>query len=161
GMLCCFGADTVKPRTHALNVAAPQPEDEWTRRTAALLKSTGVRDGYCVAWGVGSGRLVEELVGQANLRIIGVGAGGRKGQAVRERWVAQQVSGERVAVQEGKPQSFPLPPYLASLMVCENPTVAGIHLEPAFVGKAFQTLRPYGGVAAFPIYGPAHPEKLT
>jgi outer membrane protein assembly factor BamB len=161
GMLCCFGADVVKPRVHALQVAPPQPEDEWTRRTAALLKSTVVRDGYCVAWGVGSGRLVEELVRQTNLHLIVVEPDARKVQAFRERLVANHVYGERVAVHEGHPQSFPLPPYLASLMVCENPTVAGIHLEPSFVAKAFQALRPYGGVACFPIYGPVHPEKLT
>jgi len=59
----------------------------------------------------------------------------------------------------GDPLSFPLPPYMASLIVSENWPDLGFSTGQKFVEAVFRLLRPYSGRAylAFP---PAEPSRL-
>jgi outer membrane protein assembly factor BamB len=151
GRIYCFGGRKVEPVTHRQPEAPAAPADRWAAKVRAVLEATGVRDGYCVAWGAGSGRLVAELARQSNLYLVVVERSARKVSELREKLVAAGLYGERVAVHQGEPQTFPLPPYLASLMVAEDLHAAGVEPDVAFVRKAFHALRPYGGVACLPL----------
>ncbi|MCC6420310.1 MAG: PQQ-binding-like beta-propeller repeat protein [Gemmataceae bacterium] len=151
GRLYCFGADHVKPATHHHVVAAPAAADEWTARAHAILEQTGVREGYAVVWGAGTGRLAAELARQSQLRLIVVERDARQVADLRARLAAAGLYGERVAVLAGDPLTFPLPPYLASLLVSEDLAAAGVEPTAAFAKKAFHALRPYGGVACLPV----------
>ncbi len=147
GRIYCFGADKVEPVTHRRAPVPVGPAGEWAARTKAILDTTGVRDGYCVAWGAGSGGLVTELVRQSNLHVLVVELDPRKVDDLRARLVAADLYGTRASVHAGDPLTFPLPAYLASLMVSEGTHAAGIEPNAAFLKKAFRALRPYGGVA--------------
>jgi outer membrane protein assembly factor BamB len=151
GRIYAFGAQPAEPVTHQLPEPPGAPADAWAARARALLEASGVRDGYAVAWGVGSGRLVVELTRQSRLHLIVVERDPRKVSELRDRLTAAGLYGHRVAVHEGDPLTFPLPPYLASLMVAEDLHSAGIEPTAAFVRKAFHALRPYGGVACLPL----------
>src|SRR5262249_16477648 len=105
----------------------------------------------CIAWGIGSGRLIWELARRSNLHILAVDHDARKVEALRDRRVAEDLP--RVFPFHGDPATFAFPPYLASLMVAED--LDGIDLRSQFLPRAFQALRPYGGVACF-----LAPEKL-
>jgi outer membrane protein assembly factor BamB len=146
-VILCFGADPTEPREHALPAPTARPEDAWSRRAASLLKTTGVREGYCVAWGVGSGRLVLELVRQSDLHVVVVEPDAEKVQAFRQQLADLSLYGERVVVYPGEPMSFPLPPYLASLMVGES-LPGDSKLDVAFVTRAFESLRPPARISA-------------
>ena len=62
GMLYCFGETPALSRNHpARPIDAAPPADTWTTRAREILEQAGVRNGYCLALGLGSGRLVEEL----------------------------------------------------------------------------------------------------
>ncbi len=145
GRLYCFGPDRAEAKTHRLKTPMPTPADDWTTRAKTILDTTKVRDSYCVAWGVGSGRLVSEVIRQSRLHVIVVERDLEKVQRFRERLIAEGLYGERVAVHHGDPATFALPPYLASLMIAEE-----VEGGREFVGKAFEVLRPYGGVACLP-----------
>jgi outer membrane protein assembly factor BamB len=145
GRIYCFGAQRVGPFTHGQPKAPAEPADSWAAKARAVLDATGVRDGYCVAWGVGSGRLITEMLRQSSLHVIAVERDSRKVSEFREKMIAAGLYGERVAVHQGEPLTFALPPYLASLMVAEDLQAAGIEPGVAFVRKAFAALRPYGG----------------
>ncbi|HXG11654.1 MAG TPA: PQQ-binding-like beta-propeller repeat protein, partial [Gemmataceae bacterium] len=125
--------------------------DAWTLRAQAILQATGVREGYAIVWGIGSGRLLTELARQSDLRLIVIDPDEKKVDALRRQLAAMGLYGERVAVHAGDPLTFPLPPYLASLMVTENLAAAGIEANADFLKKAFHSLRPYGGVACLAI----------
>ena len=130
----------------ARRLLPPSLVDNWTERAKAILESTHVRDGYCVAWGAGTGRLVTELAAQSNLHIIVVEPDAKKVQALRQQLVVARLYGARIAVHAGNPATFSLPPYFASLMVSED--LSAIKLNAKFLANAYQSLRPFGGVLA-------------
>ncbi len=145
GRIYCFGPEQAEPKRHAWNPTPPEPADQWTAEAKAILETTGVREGYCVVFGVGASRLITELVRQSDLRIIAVESDLKKAATVRDQLIAAGLYGERVAVHHGDPRTFPLPPYLASLVVVPDLGAEGqFNLD---LQKAFQVLRPYGGVA--------------
>ncbi len=151
GRLYCFGADDSEPKTYRRLTAEPSDADEWTEKAESVLTTTGVREGYCVAWGVGSGRLIHEIVRQSRLRVIVVEPDEQKAADFRKAMADAGLYGERVALCTTSPDAVDLPPYLASLMVSEDPDAAGIDWQAGFVKKAFASLRPYGGVACLAV----------
>ncbi|MBY0523921.1 MAG: PQQ-binding-like beta-propeller repeat protein [Gemmataceae bacterium] len=156
GRIYCFGPERVEnPKTFNLKPPPSPVVDAWTKQAKTILDGTKVRDGYCISWGVGSGRLITELLRQSNLSIVAVDPDEEKVLAVRKHLIAAGFYGDRVAVHTGDPMTFPLPQYLASVMVSEDLGKAGIEPGPAFVKKAFASLRPYGGVAWLPVPGDA------
>jgi outer membrane protein assembly factor BamB len=147
GRLYCFGAEDAEPKTYARPAAEPPPADEWTEKAGSILSTTGAHDGWCVAWGVGSGRLIHEIVRQSRLRVIAVEPDEQKVSDFRKAMAEAGLYGERVAVLRDNPDTVDLPPYLATLMLSEDPDAAGIAWQGRFLRKAFASLRPYGGAA--------------
>jgi len=154
GRLYCFGADEIQPRSYPLPPKATfHPRDEQTARAERILDQAGVRDGYCLALGVGSGRLIAELATQSRLHIIAIDPDPAKVQALRAEAIAAGLYGDRVAAFFGDPETVLLPPYLASLIVAEDLEGGDVRLSDRLLRMAFASLRPYGGVACLPITG--------
>jgi len=152
GGIYCFGPQATEPAIYTTKRRkSAQPRDEWTRRARYIIGKTGVTEGYCLVWGVGNARLVEELARQSDLHIIVVDPNRDKIEALRTSLDAAGLYGERVAAHVGDPLSFPFPPYLASLIVSEDLAAARFDAGQTFVEKIFYPLRPYGGVACLPV----------
>jgi outer membrane protein assembly factor BamB len=149
GRIYCFGPASAEAKHYPLTPAALPAADAWTGKAEAVLAATGVRDGYCVAWGAGSGGLVTELTRRSNLRVIVVDPDEVRVNEFRKAMMAAGLYGERVVVHHGHPATYPLPPYLVSLMVSEDPEAAGLTIESGLLRKLFSELRPQGGVACF------------
>ena len=158
GAIYCFGADKRDaPRTHAPPAPSPRPDrDEWSARATSITGRTGVREGYCLVLGVGSGRLAEELVRQTKLRVIAVDEDAKKIDSLRSRWDAAGLYGSRLSAFAGDPLDSGLPPYLANLIVSEDIRSAGLASGAKFAEKVFFSLRPYGGVACLPARAKDH-----
>jgi outer membrane protein assembly factor BamB len=151
GHIYCFGGDKTKAVVHA------GPKDETPKilgptktRVEQILTAAKTRAGYAVAWGVGDGQLVEGLVHLSDLHVIVVEPNAGKVQAFRERWTLAGIYGTRIAIVPGDPQQVQLPPYLANVMVCENPDLGDI----GFFARAYQSLRPFGGTLCLIDSGP-------
>lgn len=152
GHIYCFGPQATEPTTYvAESMKPPAVSDEWTRQARYITRRIGVTEGYCLVWGVGTGRLAAELARQSDLHIIVVDPDGGKIEALRTRLDAAGLYGARIAAHVGDPLSFQFPPYLASLIVSEDLRAAGFDTGKTFVEKIFDPLRPYGGVACLPI----------
>ncbi len=148
GHVHCFGPGKVEKKVHEVAASPTPPDpDAGTEIARAAVDATKVRGGYCVVWGVGAGRLVPELVRLTDLRVIVVEPDVAKVEAARRALQEAGLYGDRVSVHHGDPLTFKLPPYLASLMVSEDPVRAGVPTDAAGLRKVFETLRPYGGVA--------------
>ncbi|MHB1037486.1 MAG: outer membrane protein assembly factor BamB family protein [Pirellulales bacterium] len=142
--ILAFAAGAPGPITrHAVNQVAPPAADQWTERAGQVLTATGVREGYALVLGIDSGRLVEELVRQSSLHVIAVDPDAGKVAALRQRLDAAGLYGTRASVLVGDPVTYPLPPYLANLVVSEKPD----GWQPPMFKAAFRILRPYGGTA--------------
>lgn len=150
GRIYCYGAEETVPRYHPWALLPPTNKDFATeRKAAAILKSAPSREGYAVMWGIGDGKLLRELVRQSTLHFVVVEPREDKIVKWRARFTQRDVYGTRVCIIPGKPLSVMLPPYLASLMVCEDLGVLDGQSVDEFLSRSFQSLRPFGGTAFF------------
>ncbi len=152
GRIYCFGRQTTQPTTYAAQDGKPAAaRDEWTRKAREIIRQTGVKEGYCLVWGVGTGRLAEELARWSGLHVVVIDPDADKIAGLRTRLDAAGLYGARIAAHAGDPLAFQFPPYIASLIVSEDLSAAGIDAGQTFAQKIFYPLRPYGGVACLPI----------
>jgi len=160
GSIVCFSGDStdgLDKRTLGLRIAPP--EDRWTKATAQFVEASGAKEGFAVVVGAGSGRLIDELVDQTDLRVLVVEGDAKKVHQLRTRLVDEQLYGYRVAVIASDPLSTRMPPYLANLVVGET-LPAAAHEQPAeFTKWVFEMLRPYGGTACMALDDAQH-ERL-
>lgn len=155
GRIYCFGGRATKVVAHPQATPDGEGRDAyWVDRARHILETTGVREGYCLALGVGTGRLVEELARQSNLRVIGLDPDAAKIERLRARLDAAGLYGMRIALLDGDILSLPIAPYLASLIVSEDPAASGLG-DDAFAERLFGLLRPYGGVTCLRLAGEA------
>ena len=154
GNILCYGAEEspVKHYPQAQKVA-PR-EDKWMKEAKAILDHTGVREGYCLALGLGTGGLAEALAHESDLRIVVFESDAGKASAARRELDAQGLYGPRIAIVVGDLRSQPLPPYVASLIVSEDPAATGLGVGAELTQKVFHSLRPFGGVACLALAGP-------
>ena len=120
-----------------------------------LLQATDVKDGYVVVLGIGTGRLAEEFVRQSKCDVMAVDADANKVAGIRQRFCARGLYGARVSIYVGDPAPYPFPPYLASLVVSEDPSAVCDSIDRSIIERVFRSLRPYGGTACVAI----SPEK--
>ncbi len=132
---------------HARPVAPSPPADAWTKTAADILQTTKIRDGYALVLGVGTGRLVEELVRQSDLDVIAIDRDAGKVHRLRQGLHRAGLYGTRASAHVGDPLSYPLPPYAASLVVSESWADLGASAGRKLVETVFHPLRPYGGTA--------------
>lgn len=155
GRVYCFGdgkGSATLARQHPLVTKPIAVNEVWSKKAASILKATHVNQGYCLAWGVGTGGLVRELARQSALRIVILESDVSKANEFRERLLSSGQS-ERVSVIVADSRQMSLPPYLASLIVAESlPPMADGDREK-FWQRTFAALRPYGGVACFSNHG--------
>lgn len=152
GQICCFGEPAaaraaVAPK-HEL---ASLPRNEASGAKAeSILETSGVRHGYCLAWGIGSGGLICELAQRSQLRFVVIEPDRQVATAFREKLRAAGVGGERITVLVADLISVSLPPYFASLAVMEVVPTA-VDARMSLVAKTFASLRPFGGAAFLPV----------
>ncbi len=152
GHIYCFGPHPTEPTIHTVeHRKSPPAFDEFTRKAKYIIKKTGATEGYCLVWGADNGRLVEELARQSDLQIIVVDPDKDRIEALRTSLDEAGLYGARIAAHVGDPLSFPFPPYLADLIVVESLHPAGSISGKTLVERLFRPLRPYGGVACFPV----------
>lgn len=157
GRIYCFGAKEGEPTTYEAP-APPEPAASeenaaanWKPHAERVLKATKVADGYAVMLGLGTGGLAEALLRASNVHLIVIDPDARRINAFRRRIQDAGLYGVRVSAHVGDPVTYPLPPYLASLIVSEDLDAAGMGRGAPFIKNLFRALRPYGGVACLQV----------
>ena len=150
GAIYCYGPDGAKAYGTVEQTvdSSPFPADELTSVCEAaaedIVQTTGVRRGYCLMLGCGTGRLAYELAKRTDLQICGVEPDPKKAQAARLRLDAAGVYGARVTIHDGDLSQVPMADYFANLVVSEETLLSG--RLPASAREAFRMLKPVGGV---------------
>jgi len=148
GSIQCFGAEKVTPKVFEATVKPIAPGDgAFKAKVAEILKKSGARIGYCAVLGVGSGRLIEQLLAQSELRLIVIEKDKAKGDALRSRLIDAGLYGPRAQVVVGDPFAFPFPRYFATLVVSEDWKGHAANPPKNFPAYLFRALRPFGGTA--------------
>ncbi|REJ67016.1 MAG: hypothetical protein DWQ31_12790 [Planctomycetota bacterium] len=155
GTLHCFGGDaaTAKDFPRA-EVRLPAANAKWQAKVTRLLQETDARGGFCLVWGIDDGSLVEELLRQSELRVVAIDPDAKRVAALRERLDDRGLYGYRAVALAGEPAEMRLPPYLANLLVSEDPSRLGDAEDEKLAAKIYHPLRPYGGAAVLALDAP-------
>jgi len=147
----CFGNSDAPVRTHPVTQRPRVPADAVPRLPVdKLLKHATGDTGYVVVLGLGAGQLVEALVAGSRLHVVVIDPDADKINALRRNMTDRGMYGTRVCAFVGDPFDYPLPPYMATLIVAEDPLAAGFARRRRNGTGLFNALRPYGGVACLP-----------
>ncbi|MCK4821926.1 methyltransferase domain-containing protein, partial [bacterium] len=151
GNIYCFGeGKKLRSKEVSLHISpSPYRKDKMTpiykSTSERILKETGIKRGYCLVLGCGTGRLAFELSKQSELKIIGIEKEEKKAASAKKRLDAAGLYGSRVVVEQWDLST--LPDYFADLIVSENMMTSGeIDASPE---EMFRVLKPYGGKAYF------------
>lgn len=157
GGLHCFGDTQTEPRSFSeehQELAAKQ--DRWTDKAAQILKQSKAENGYCLVPEAGSGRLIEEIVHQSNLKVITLESDETRVDELRAKFDSAGLYGSRVVVLHGNLSTCELPPYMAELITSEVPMEVGQLSSQAAWQLVYKSLRPYGGTACFALEDADH-----
>lgn len=164
GGLYCFGGSNVPATVYALtNAALSVTNDEWTGMVSNLLASTTNNEGCALVLGIGSGRVVEELLLQAtNLHVVTVDPDPAKVAQLRLKLDAAGLYGQRCSALVGDPTQCGLPANVGRVIASGDLGALGFPAldQPAigkiFAGRLYELLRPYGGALWLPTSGSEH-----
>ena len=147
GQIHCFGSESVEPRVHFRQTRPVAETMEWSDRVAGLIRHSQPLDSYCVALGIGTGGLIAELVRQSDMRVIVVDPDENRVRELRQLYDRLGLYGTRIVAHVGDPGRYGLPPYLATVLVSEEPHRFGLTRSADRLKKLYSHLRPYGGTA--------------
>jgi hypothetical protein len=152
GDLLCYGSTPPSaPKVHAVQPSTASSSAELSSNMA-LVKAAGIQDGFALVYGLADGDLIETLIRQTRLHIIGVDPDGTKIEKLRRRFDHGDY-GTRVALLTGNPKQVEIPPYLASLTTTETP---GRFKDADSILEVAKLLRPYGGTICLPTDDATH-----
>jgi len=133
----------------------PPKEPSWPDRETAppcaeaaahILSDTHVTKGYCVVYGLGSGRLAYELAKRSELTVIGFDEGVDRVSGLQKRFYEARAYGTRITFRHVPSlDRLPLTSCLANLIVSESLLSDGPPKGSA--AEVYRILRPGGGVA--------------
>ncbi len=145
GQIYAFGAERKKSVMHESLANKTAPNRVMQLRAKEILKAANVDSGYCLIYGLDSGKLAEALIKNSNLRIIAVDDDEKKVAKLRKRFDAAGLYGSRISIHLGDAMTFEAPPYLADLTISESGENLGVELNEQVLEKVFYSTRPYGG----------------
>ncbi|MFH1742701.1 MAG: PQQ-binding-like beta-propeller repeat protein [bacterium] len=148
GFIYCFGSDAVK-RPAVLQAKiddSPYGKNKvFAEAAEAILKRTGISEGYCLDLGCGDGSLAYELAKRTNLNIYAIDSDPKNVALARQRLDSAGLYGVRVTVHQGDPARTDYPDYFADLIVSGRSVTSG--KEAVSHEEMARIQRPYGGIA--------------
>ncbi|MEZ6070855.1 MAG: PQQ-binding-like beta-propeller repeat protein [Pirellulales bacterium] len=167
GRIYCFGADegtTDKAVKQLADAPVPLQASAAARQRAATILAAAddkkVDGGYALVWGAGSGDLVAALLTDTEMRLVIVEPSPHTANRLREQIAAAGISAERATVLIADPNRVELPPYFASLIICEDPAAVGLDMSAESVKRNFASLHPFGGTAVFALTPNGHDQAV-
>jgi outer membrane protein assembly factor BamB len=151
----CFGGGDAELKRHDL----PQTRTPTLARSdfaRAILADGNAAPGYAIVHGIGSGKLIAEIVSASELQIIAIDSDEAKVDRLRREMDVRGLYGTRVVAHLGDPASFYLPPYMAKVMFSDALQSMERGKIPQLARSAFDALRPYGGVASWQLTEDQH-----
>jgi len=126
----------------------PYPQDAqsalYAEAAEAVLKRSGVKDGYCLVVGSEEGRLAWEIAKRSTLKVYGLESDAGKVQASRERLSKTGLYGSRIVIDPLDLSVIPYASYFSNLIVSDHLLLTG--KMPGLPKDVARVLKPIGGV---------------
>ena len=129
----------------------------YAQTAKSIVKETGIRRGYCLILGAGTGQLAYELAKRTQLTIYGLERDGAHVRAGRDRLTSAGLYGGRVCLEQSSLKQLPFAPYNFNLVIDQSSFEGDPSPTPP--EEVFRVTRPSGGVAYFG--QPLKPELLA
>jgi outer membrane protein assembly factor BamB len=150
GRIYAFGTQhETEPVIHRYK-RIPLKRDSWSARASNILAATKMTEGFVLVLGIETGGLVKQLLRQSQLYVIAVDDDAKVVDRLRRQLDEAGLYGLRASVHVGDPLMYPLPPYMASLIVSEKATDLISKPSSETVKAMVHSLRPYGGTMCLP-----------
>lgn len=150
GCIYAFGADDKTEPVVYRSRPMPIGKGPWSRRADDILHATKATEGYALVLGLENGGLVRQLLKQSQLYVIAIDRDAKLVERLRRRLDRAGMYGSRVSVHVGDPLEYPLPPYMANLVVSEKADGLISRRDRKVVDALVHPLRPYGGTLCLP-----------
>ncbi|HGJ64093.1 TPA: hypothetical protein ENS27_01745 [bacterium] len=149
GNIYAFGSKKSEPKVYVYNAVNNPVSEIASKKAESILNATGIKDGYCLAYGLKDGQLLQALADKSELQIIGIDSDPDKVEQLRKIFDHSGIYGKRISIQVGNPLTFEAPPYIASLTIFEDAELASYINDESFIKKLYHNTRPYGGIVCF------------
>ena len=150
GCIYAFGAEhETEPVVHR-SKSTSLKMGPWSARASNILATTKITEGYALVLGLENGGLVKQLLRQSQLYVIAVDDDATVVERLRRQLDEAGLYGSRASVHVGDPLTYPLAPYMASLVVSEKATDLISSPSRDVVKALVHPLRPYGGTMCLP-----------
>jgi outer membrane protein assembly factor BamB len=157
GSVYCFGEEPLSADSQRETPPAlPTVDSTVAAAVNQVLQDTGIREGYCVDLGCGTGELTLELARRTNLRIYAVDRDAANVQNLRQTLDRAGLYGSRVTVHCCDPATVPYADYCADLVVSGRSLAEESNEE--LLAAANRLCRPHGGTLAI---GPAGTIRIS
>ncbi|NBR86485.1 MAG: hypothetical protein EBS84_13455 [Proteobacteria bacterium] len=144
GRVLAFGEAAEKAAVLRSEPRVPEPAEAAVTQAKQILTTTDAREGYALWFGVDDPELLEAVLLNSQLHIVAWDADAEKVAALRRRWDAAGLYGQRVALRTGDALTFTALPYLANLIYVSESCASQLRSRVA-LRTVFESLRPYGG----------------
>jgi outer membrane protein assembly factor BamB len=164
GRIYCFGPEPTeptfwKPEGYEKAESTDLVNDERLNKLVDRMGETlSAKKGYCLAFGLKDGRLIEAIARRLGLHVIGVDPDPKRIEKLRREFDEKGIYGKKIALAVGTPDSFCAPPYLATLAVTEDSSRIDAKSP---IGSIYRSLRPYGGSLWMPYINENGRENLV
>ncbi|HPO17250.1 MAG TPA: PQQ-binding-like beta-propeller repeat protein [Candidatus Hydrogenedentes bacterium] len=144
GQIACFSSNTCTPRETSLSYPSSIAKDEAAAQTAQeILDISGVKQGFCLAYGSKSASLLQSLAEGSALAIIAVDDDAQRVSGLRTSLDAAGLYGTRITVDTSGMSKLPYADYFANLIIAEDTSQASLE-------ELHRLLKPCGGVLLLP-----------
>ena len=139
GHVHCFGEERQLPAMFDENrsdrLVAPRVD------VTSLIEAAGTTEGYCLYVGAENDEKIEALVRSTDFHVVVIDDDPNLIDQIRVRFAATGDYGDRIVARVGDLAKLKLPPYFATLVVCDKPKLAG----DSWAETLYTSVRPYGG----------------
>ncbi|MCX5769291.1 MAG: PQQ-binding-like beta-propeller repeat protein [Candidatus Hydrogenedentes bacterium] len=143
GAIHCFAAGPDRASTPPAHRAVPEGGAEVTAAASFIIKTAGVRQGYCLDLGCQTGGVGLEIARNSGLKVVAVDDE-QAVSRVRAKLIGTGLYGARFAAIAGALENLPFTDYIADVIVSERALPNGCPPFPP--NEAARLLRPHTGV---------------
>ncbi|MFT5104581.1 MAG: hypothetical protein ACI8XO_001219 [Verrucomicrobiales bacterium] len=141
GEIHCLGTEKREVVVHA---HAPKPTGDSHAGAMSLLNETGKSHGLVVFIGLPETSYLETIAALSDFGVLAIATSAEQIKASQKSLLEGDLYGHRIAIRNGDPSTYELPPYIADIIVVKTP------LDDENLRRIANSVRPFGGVLVLP-----------
>lgn len=145
GSILAYGGQKPEAPETVDSPAPANPDESGAPNYQPLFDQLGAREGYALCFGLEDRALLEGLLRDTKLHVVGVDSDRERVETLRREFDhGNSLYGRRIALHHGDPVSYRAPAYFASVVIVGSRMAEGL-TRSGWLESVFESVRPYGG----------------